>query len=588
MELRADGWYHYNPQIKKLEKVAPPIKITEKQIDFETRENTVKIEDNKGNNHTDSSETLNSRNIESLAKYGFPITPQNKNLLSGALLNMSYGMDHVYIYKSVGLIIKEGSISYHGDRMISTDGTEGKLSADGPYTLKPSGTLKDWVQMYKKHVEGTPYLELAVALGISGIFIHYYQKQGIDLHSPIVHFYEDSSKGKTTLTQLALSVAGHPGKKNGLFKNWNSTSNAIISMLTDNWGIPILFDEISTYGAQQNISSLIYTLSDGLERARADQNGNAKKQGNWSTVILSTGEVNMDELSTSKRNTGIGVRILQFNGEFTKDAAQSEGIKKIIEKNHGHILPKIAAELIESAEENMTTIFHRHYEKFYNALDGTSDLVSRVSNLYAAIAVAAEAFNRTFRSYFMEIDEQQLFDLLVNHEKTISTSRNLGEQAHEKLVQYLISNQHKIADERSSYTPSSGTIGFFKSLNEETMAINLLKNEFTSFVENENFQGSVKIAKALSNKGYFVTSSGDRIAEQVTVEKGKREPFYTLKLSSEDEDLFTALKAKKSNYFLESAQKYDQQNELSPKAADIFKTAQDDHLSEIMDEDIQI
>lgn len=588
MNLKHDGWYHYNSNTKKDEKVAPPINITEKKIDFESRENTVKIEDHKGNAYTGSSEILNSRNIESLAKYGFPITPQNKNLLSGALLNMSYEMDHIYIYKSVGLLIKEGSISYHGDRMISTDGTKGKLSTDGPYTLKPSGTLQDWIQMYKTHVQGTPYLELAVALGISGIFIHYYQKQGIDLHSPIVHFYEDSSKGKTTLTQLALSVAGHPGKKNGLFKNWNSTSNAIISMLTDNWGIPILFDEISTYGAQQNMSSLIYTLSDGLERARADQHGNAKKQGNWSTVILSTGEVNIDELSTSKRNTGIGVRMLQFNGEFTKDAGQSEGIKKAIEKNHGHILPKIAAELIESAEEDMMTMFQRHYTKFYNALNGTSDLVSRVSNLYAAIAVAAEAFSRTFTPYFMKIDEQQLFNLLIDHEKGISSSRDLADQAHEKLIQHLIANQHKIVNEKSGYTPNTGTIGFFKSLDAKTRGISLLKNAFTSFVENENFQGSIKIAKALSNKGYFVTSSGDRIATQVMVEKGKREPFYTLKLTSEEEELFTTLKAKKNNYFLESAQEHAQQNELSPKAADIFKTAQKHYPSEVTNEDIQI
>lgn len=569
MELKADGWYHYNSTIKKEEKVAPAIMIADKYKDYDTNEHTIKIEDDSGNVHQGTLDMLNSRNIDDLTKYGFLITPQNKNLLSGALLKMAHDMPPETVYESIGLIIKEDDIRYHGHELISNNGETGKLNPDAKFSLKPKGTLKEWASMFNKHVKGSPYLELGVALGVTGILISYYKKQGVDLHTPLVHFYADSSKGKTTLAQLILSVAGHPGKTDGLFKNWNNTNVAMIDIVSDNWGIPILFDEVSTQNT--NFTQLLYTLSEGIERGRANQDGRVKKQKNWATIILSTGEAGLNELDSAKRNTGMGVRMLQFNAIFTKNATQSESIKRIIEKHHGHVLPHIAKEIIETDKNVMLELFDDKRKKFIEALEGTSEFANRVSNLYAVISVAALSFNSTFEKEGMVIDEDGLFDLLVEYEQQVSKTRDLGQEAYETLIQYLITNQQKIADEKNTFPPNSGTLGFHSTDSNDNKVIKILKTAFEDFIKNNQFESPINVSKALKNKGYFITSTNDRTASQETIH-GERTACYTLKIEPEYHELFNALKAiDDNNPFKELVKNSNQSSGISKEAASVFQ-----------------
>ncbi|MCE3338431.1 DUF927 domain-containing protein, partial [Staphylococcus aureus] len=55
------------------------------------------------------------------------------------------------------------------------------------------------------------------------------------------------STGKSTAAALAVSVAGNPTKGNEtLFRSWNATRNALEGYLSNNYGIPIVFDELSS------------------------------------------------------------------------------------------------------------------------------------------------------------------------------------------------------------------------------------------------------------------------------------------------------------------------------------------------------
>ncbi len=598
MELKKNGWYHYDSKAKKEVYVAPPIDVTERYKDLESNEILITIEDDQGAKYHGTMEVLGSRNIEDLLKYGFPITPANKNLLCGALVERVNKLPFKIIYTNVGLTKHNNNYQFQGHTLLSSEGLEGVLKSDSPYDLQPSGNIDTWLQMYTDHVTGNTRLELILALGVSGIVITYLKKVcGVDLHNPIVHLYGDSSTGKTTAAQLALSVGGNPKKERGLFKTWNSTANGLVSMLSGNYGIPLLFDEISTISIR-SLTTLIYTLAEGLERGRSNINGQHKEQREWSTVMLSTGEVGIDELGAAKQNTGIGVRLLQFEEVFTQSSNQSESIKRVINKNYGHVLPLIAKKVIESNEEDISHFYNERQHKFHEALKGQHKVVERVANLYAAVTLAAFIFNETFGEYNISMDEAKIFDFLVAHEKKVSTTRDLGEQAYEKLIQYLVTNQNKIADAKSIYSNSTGTIGFYDETRKDIYAIKILKGAFEDFINHHSdLQGSKKVAKALKEKNYFIVPLGrDRIGQQETVKPGHRETFYTLHLKPGDHTLFNPLNdpEKKDSDPVEQSPKAKESGPIgqSPEAKRIFKglvsTSNSTEDSDIDDEDIGI
>ena len=102
--------------------------------------------------------------------------------------------------------------------------------------------------MYINEVKGHLLLELAVVFGISALvtsFLKY--KREIEFAGIIFSFTGQSSTGKSTAAALAVSVAGNPTKGNQtLFRGWNATRNALESYLSNNFGIPIVFDELSS------------------------------------------------------------------------------------------------------------------------------------------------------------------------------------------------------------------------------------------------------------------------------------------------------------------------------------------------------
>ncbi len=138
---------------------------------------------------------------------------------------------------------------------------------------------------------------------------------------------------------LAVSTAGNPSQisNKSLMRKWSGTENSIIATLEDVYGIPIVFDELSSFRGE-NLTSLAYTLTDGVGKARANVDGSLNEPRTWNTIILSNGEASF--LTKSNNNTGIKARVFEFsNITWTNSAEQSEIIKEVCCNNYGHILP---------------------------------------------------------------------------------------------------------------------------------------------------------------------------------------------------------------------------------------------------------
>ena len=116
------------------------------------------------------------------------------------------------------------------------------------YDLTPKGTFDNWFNMYLEEVKGSLLLELAVVFGISALVTSFLKhKHDVEFAGIIFSFTGQSSTGKSTAAALAVSVAGNPTKGNEtLFRSWNATRNALEGYLSNNFGIPIVFDELSS------------------------------------------------------------------------------------------------------------------------------------------------------------------------------------------------------------------------------------------------------------------------------------------------------------------------------------------------------
>lgn len=88
-------------------------------------------------------------------------------------------------------------------------------------------------------------MELAVVMGLASAVVGFISRE-MSMENIIAHIINDSSTGKTTACQLAISVFGSPViKGNGLMLSWNGTVNAIQRSLTGNNGVVIALDEVS-------------------------------------------------------------------------------------------------------------------------------------------------------------------------------------------------------------------------------------------------------------------------------------------------------------------------------------------------------
>lgn len=164
--------------------------------------------------------------------------------------------------------------SYAGDKNIYP-----KLSVDSneQYFDKLNELIKDSIGC-----------QLAVSLSLSSVLVAFLEK---DLHigTPIFHFYGDSSSGKSTALILASSMWGNPTLGNKLYNSWNDTDNGLLNTFNNNYGVTLCFDEAGLL-PRKSYSSIIYSISEGVDKSRYTSAINPPPNKTRQTVCLSSGE----------------------------------------------------------------------------------------------------------------------------------------------------------------------------------------------------------------------------------------------------------------------------------------------------------
>lgn len=184
------------------------------------------------------------------------------------------------------------------DRVLSAAGNEAVVYQPERYsptigTVHASGTLASWQEHIGRAIADSDVLLFVACTGLATPWLKL-----ADSDSFIVHLWGTTSRGKTTLAQVAASVWGcavDPAESPSLsfIRRWNATANGIEGLAEAHSDLPLCLDELGA-GNHKDISPLVYQLAGGQGKTAMTASRELKAPRAWRTVAISTGEMSIE------------------------------------------------------------------------------------------------------------------------------------------------------------------------------------------------------------------------------------------------------------------------------------------------------
>lgn len=537
--LDSFGWKETKPPKKdgdreKVVIMSSPIIVNARFSDPVTGVEKLIITNNNGKKDIFESDILTTRNLPSLIKYGYSINEKHIRSLSYALQLMRDRLPLSELYEGVGILETPFGYLISLDKVLNSvqfnQSPPSYPIVDSAYDLTPKGTFDNWFNMYIDEVKGHLLLELAVIFGISALVTSFLKhKHDVEFAGIIFSFTGQSSTGKSTAAALAVSVAGNPTKGNEtLFRSWNATRNALEGYLSNNYGVPIVFDELSST-TLKDTTGLLYSIAEGQGRQRSNVHGEVKAPKNWGTSVISTSEYSI--FNDSAQNDGLRVRTIEINEQFTTNATNADNIKKAVALNYGHVLPLVAKYLI-NREDEVIQWFYKEVDWFEAKLkDDKSNTGNRMFKRYAVITTSAKILGRVLAT---DIDIAKIRGYFIDYHTHTVSERSLADKAIDVIIQFVAQNRGKFSDEGAlkNMFENYGLI----SLKDDHIEVKMIANVFKQMLNNHQFQDVNNVVNALRDKGFILADRGRQTTKRsVKDNSGKKQSlvFYHLKLDVE-------------------------------------------------------
>ena len=572
--LDSFGWKETKPPKKdgdreKVVIMSSPIIVNARFSDPVTGVEKLIITNNNGKKDIFESDILTTRNLPSLIKYGYSINEKHIRSLSYALQLMRDRLPLSELYEGVGILETPFGYLISLDKVLNSvqfnQSPPSYPIVNSAYDLTPKGTFDNWYNMYLEEVKGSLLLELAVVFGISALVTSFLKhKHDVEFAGIIFSFTGQSSTGKSTAAALAVSVAGNPTKGNEtLFRSWNATRNALEGYLSNNFGIPIVFDELSS-ATFKDTTGLLYSITEGQGRQRSNVHGEVKTPKNWGTSVISTSEYSI--FNDSAQNDGLRVRTIEINEQFTTNATNADNIKKAVALNYGHVLPLVAKYLI-NREDEVIQWFYKEVDWFEAKLkDDKSNTGNRMFKRYAVITTSAKILGRVLAT---DIDIAKIRGYFIDYHAHTVSERSLADKAIEVITQFVAQNRGKFSDDKAlkNMIENYGLI----ALKDGYIEVKIIASVFKNMLTENHFQDVNNVVNALRDKGFILADRGRQTTKRsVKDNSGKKQSlvFYHLKL---DEKFASILGLTKDKSLL---QNWTPSND-NKAAKELFKSAND-------------
>ena len=447
-----------------------------------------------------------------LASIGLDVSHEHIKALATFLREQQKLAPHKEIYREVGWHESGDGVATFRHHHVFPNNSNINTCNDsdgGSYNLEPKGSLNVFKGLVIVEVRENTPLEAMLCIGFSAPLVGYLSSKYDDVDSLLVHLVGDSTKGKTTAALLAVSPFGMPSnKKKGLMKSWNGTSNATINMMAGNYGIPLVLDELSMSNTK-SLTSELYVLTNGQEKSRLNDEMRQRKQGTWSTTIISTGEQSIFE--RTNQNVGLTVRAFEFsNISWTSSAENADEIRGIIQDNYGRAGQAFIEYLFEQGLSIMEEKWVEWQERCMEALP-ESPFRTRIAKKYAIILAAGDIANQAIG---LGLNLENVLTFLVENEKERMLSRDIGAKAFNFITQQFIQHQMNFRREGDYSSPLNCWGKMF--IHSDAIEVAFLKNVLEQQLRLGGFDDPKVVIRDWKDKGWLVTE-GDRATKRTKI-----------------------------------------------------------------------
>ncbi|WP_368893398.1 DUF927 domain-containing protein [Kluyvera ascorbata] len=181
----------------------------------------------------------------------------------------------------------------------------GRSSAASGYTT--SGTAESWRDCVANLANGNYSMMTGVAAALAAPLIGLAGADGFG-----IHFYEQSSAGKTTTANVAASLYGNPDV---LRLTWYGTALGLANEAAAHNDALMPLDEIGQGADPVEVYKSAYALFNGTGKLQGAKEGGNRELKRWRTVAISTGEVDLETFIAGagrKAKAGQLVRLLNI------------------------------------------------------------------------------------------------------------------------------------------------------------------------------------------------------------------------------------------------------------------------------------
>jgi len=266
-----------------------------------------------------------------------------------------------------------------------------------------AGSLDVWRAEVAAKAEGNSALTFALCAALAAPMLRVLGGEGGGFH-----FRGHSSTGKSTLLIAAGSVWGGSSGEQGFGHTWRATANALESLALAHNDTLLCLDEFAQVDPSE-AGVAAYALANGQGKARQKSDGSLRRQAEWLTLFLSSGELSLaDHMASGKQGgrpaagqelrlvdvpaeAGAGMGIWENLQGAAGPAQLSEAVKKAARVNYGYAGPMFLERMTAAREEAVTTA--RDIANGFIATgerEGDSGQVRRVGRRFAAVAAAGE------------------------------------------------------------------------------------------------------------------------------------------------------------------------------------------------------
>ncbi|MCI9978113.1 DUF927 domain-containing protein [Clostridioides difficile] len=468
---------------------------------------------------------LDCNSLIKFQKFGLDIHHFNKFEIIKHLLNEETIAEMINTHSKIGFGEHEGELIYKGYNCIGT-----KSIYTGNFDIEPKGKKYEWLTMFENEVLGNKNLELICSISLTSLLIGLIGDE-YSLETLILHLVGNSTTGKSTALRLAISIFGSVKlSNNSLFSTYNTTHNAMMKRMAGTKGVTFAFDEISISNIG-NFSQTIYTLSQGVDKARLNKNSEQKEQETWLGVILSNGEKSL--LNSSNKNVGIQMRVVEIeNISWTSSAENAEEINKIVASNNGHIAIEVAQHMMELGKEEVSKRYEQNVEMIKKVMNNNKlvdEFTSRRANKIATITTTAKIFEEYLSKELgkeIKLDIEGMLKILLTVEKESIKSRNLDKSAIEYICQYIIDNQHKF-EKSWKERPKGEIIGKLRK-KKDYLELEMTESKFGEMLNEGGYESKKVVLKELKNKG-ILDCDDDRYTRKRITDSGIKAPVIVIK-----------------------------------------------------------